>query len=206
MDYIRIVAEIVISSGIVAAVLTFMISKKLESIKNDNRRTLERLRTYFQIEMERARAAYSEIYKVRLEVIGKCHEMLLELQAALHKYTNWIEIPEKDGTKDDRFKNLLETARNFRSYYLPNRLYLTEKIEIQIDGIITEISRATINFYTRVQDRETERGTAEEWDRIASEIEQSIDPALDLLRSEMRKVLDPPNRFIHEEEHEAKEP
>jgi hypothetical protein len=195
-----------VSMGVVAYAVQYMFQRKLvayklklnkqiEKIKSENQIFRDRSLAAFEIEIEKARASCSEIYKKRLEIFGICHEKLVALHCAVHSYTKMIEYPQ-DGTKDERYNKVIASGKEFRNFYLPNQLYLTKELEKVIDNLNKHLGKTTVDFLCQVHGRESERETSAKWLEILKDIEEDIDPVLKQHREEMRNILDPPNQFI----------
>ncbi len=202
MDIVAEIIKVVISTGLVAIIVKFFLDRKLEreqdNLRHVNEIEQEKNRAAFAIEIERARASYTGLFEKRLETIEMCHRLLVELHEALGKYTRIIEH-EKDGPREARHRAVLEKAKEFREFYLPNRLYLTRELEEIVDAFFKDISDVVISFMQEVEGKEFNMEATRRWISLSDTVEKDILKTLKELRNAMRDVLDPPNQWMDEQ-------
>jgi hypothetical protein len=148
----------VLTSGVVAAVIAWVVAKAYNSVEQ---RALERLRADLDREThrldaqqktldERASTRYSWVYEERAKAMSEIYSRLIEAVDAFEDFgRSWGSLPGQEGPKA-RWLVARDAGEAFLNAYRPKRLLFTPDTAAKLDNINREFTATFYAYYVEL--------------------------------------------------------
>ena len=128
----------------------------------------------------------------RAEVIETLYGKLFVFMAATENFVAPIGY-SSDPTKEEQLKTVAEAQRDFRAYYMRNRIYFSETICEGIDNLFKTIvpKLTTFGFTLALADKHPEHGKdkLDAWNEAWNSMQERVPPIMQAIEADFRELL-----------------
>lgn len=165
---------------------------KLESLKAqlqaDNAIALERLKADLQIASAERQVRFSKLHEKAAQSVEEVHSLLSDLMIAVSRYTSALEEPSM-GTREERRLTMARAMDSFDVYFRRHQIYLPNALAERIREFNKAIHGNTMAFMFKVEQGDERYPDRDTWFEVDHAVRDEIQPLLESLRAEFRRML-----------------
>lgn len=188
------VAAIAALAWLVKSLMTHLLDKDVEQhkalLRAKTDAELEKLRAVLERESLEHEVKFRRLDEQVAEHLGEIYAKLFKLYESASKY---VAIMEHSGepSKEEKFKTVVEANREFWDYFLPNRLYVPQRLFKRIRTVADGLANVVGDFTRgRVREEQGRRLPEEDyWEKAYETFEKEVTPLFTDLVAEFQRRL-----------------
>lgn len=147
---------------------------------------MEKLRTDSKLRTIEHEIRFRSVHERQAMVLARTYQRLSELHSAVANYARFLTLGGEPSL-EEKLKIVEEKQLAFRTFYFPRRIFLPRETAQRVTESFNQLMQLA-NTFTRLQ-RPAPENAQLDLDRRFEEIQRLIEPGMDALEAEFRRLL-----------------